>query len=296
MKLLKGVVTPMVTPFLENDDLDYATLGKLTTKLIDAGVHGLFPCGTTGEGHLLSVEERKLAAETVVQESASRVPVYIQAGAMNLRDTIDLCQHALAIGADGVGVVTPSYYQLSQQSISEYYADISKELPDDFPIYLYSIPDNALNDILPETAGDLANKFQNIVGIKYSGDDFVRLVAYTGIRNGNFSVFAGNDRAFAAVLAAGCDGTVSGLSNLFTKLIVSVYTAFRNNEINEAMKNQKKVYENSLCLFNAFFLASLKAGMEIAGTPVGKLRKPLPELTKKQYLNLEEALNKTFLN
>ena len=290
MKLLKGVVTPMVTPFLENEDVDFATLGKLTSKLIDSGVHGLFPCGTTGEGHLLSLEERKRIAEAVVKESASRVPVFIQAGAMSLRDTMELCQHALSIGADGVGVVTPSYYQLSQQAITDYYGAIAKELPDDFPIYLYSIPDNALNDILPDTARALAEKFRNIAGIKYSGDDFVRLVAYTGIRNGDFSVFAGNDRAFAAVLAAGCDGTVSGLSNLFADLIVSVYSAFMNNEIEKAIINQKKVQEKSLCLFDAFFLASLKAGMEISGLPVGILRKPLPELTGKQYLSLKNAL------
>jgi 4-hydroxy-tetrahydrodipicolinate synthase len=129
------------------------------------------------------------------------------------------------------------------------------------------------------------------VGIKYSGDDFVRLVAYTGIKNGKFSVFAGNDRAFCAVLAAGCDGTVSGLSNIFTKLIVSVYSAFKSNEINLAMERQYQVYKNSLCLFNAHFLASLKAGLEITGTPVGKLRKPLPELTGAQYSDLKKAFS-----
>jgi 4-hydroxy-tetrahydrodipicolinate synthase len=292
MKILKGVVTPMVTPFLENGEVDYAALRKLTSRLIDAGVNGLYPCGTTGEGVLLTLEERKRVAETVVQETGGRVAVYIQTGAMNLDDTVDLSRHALSCGADGVGVVTPSFYRISQQAIIDYYSALSDELPADFPIYLYSIPDNALNDILPSTAETLANSCPNIAGIKYSGDDFVQLEAYTEIRNGTFSVLAGNDRAFAAVLAAGCDGTVSGLSNIFTELVVSVYTAFRNNEIDKAIQLQKKVYTSSICLFNGFFLAGLKAGLGLRGMPVGKLRKPLPDLTPQQYDALKEALSR----
>lgn len=291
MKLLKGVVTPMVTPYLENGDIDIETVKALTERLLIFGIHGLFPCGTTGEGHYLSIDERKIIAETVVEASASRVPVYIQTGAMSLRDTIDLSVHAREYGADGVGVVTPSYYELPQSAIKAYYSAVAEALPLDFPIYLYSIPDNALNDILPETASALADKYENIVGIKYSGDDFVQLEAYTEIRNGNFSVLSGNDRAFAAVLSAGCDGTVSGLSNIFGELVVSVYTAYMNSEIDRAVKLQKQVYNSSLCLFDAYFLASLKAGVGLTGLPVGSTRKPLPDLSSDEFLNLEKAFS-----
>ncbi len=292
MKMLHGVVTPMVTPFRKNGDVDGDALKMLTDRLIRAGVQGLYPCGTTGEGHLLSLEERKTVAETVVRHADSRVSVYIQTGAMSLRDTVALSKHALACGADGIGVVTPSYYLLSQQAIYEYYLSLAGELPPDFPIYLYSIPDNALNDILPATAGRIAERCPNVVGIKFSGDDFVQLEAYTRIRSGAFSVLAGNDRTFAAVLAAGCVGTVSGLSNLFPELVVSVYTAWGKNEIPEAIRLQHKVYERSQCLFNGFFLASLKAGLELAGLPAGIPRKPLPELTPEQHEFLKNALNR----
>ena len=291
MKRLSGVVTPTVTPFLDNEDIDVGALRTLTSRLIGQGVGGLFPCGTTGEGHLLSMEERKLVAETVVREAAGRVPVYIQSGAMSLKDSIELSQHAVDCGADGVGVVTPSYYALSRSAIEDYYAAIAGALPKDFPIYLYSIPENALNDITPAAAASLADRCENIIGIKYSGDDFVQLEAYTEIRGGTFSVFSGNDRTFAAVMAAGCDGTVSGLSNIFTELIVSVYAAFKDGDTDLAMQLQKKVYRNSLCLFDAYFLASLKAGIGLTGIEVGKPRKPLPELTREESRHLKKAFS-----
>ena len=287
MKILFGVITPMVTPFLDNEDVDVDTLKRLTSKLIDSGVNGLYPCGTTGEGHLLTNDERKLVAETVIKETDSRVPVYIQTGAMSLRDTVLLSQHAYLCRADGIGVVTPSYYSLSQQSIYDFYVSLSKELPLDFPIYMYSIPENAINDIEAQTANRIADKCPNIVGIKYSGDDFVQLMAYKEIRNGTFSVLAGNDRALVAVMAAGCDGTVSGLSNIFSKSVIAVYKAFLDKEIDLAIDLQQKVYRDSLCLFDEYFLAGLKAGLGFCGLPVGTLRKPLPELTALQYIKLE---------
>jgi len=291
VRKLFGVVTPMITPFKKNEDIDTAALRALTIKLINSGVNGLYPCGTTGEGHLMSNEERKLVAETVVDETNSRVPVYIQSGAMSFRDTLELSKHALECGADGIGVVTPSYYTLSQETIRDFYISLAKELPDDFPIYMYSIPGNALNDILPETAAEIARKCSNVVGIKYSGDDFVQLQAYTGIREGTFSVLAGNDKSLAAVLADGCSGTVSGLSNLFSTNVISVYKAFISKDIDSAIRLQGKVYRDSLCLFNGFFLANLKAAMGISGMPVGKLRKPLPELTDTQFRQLEKSIS-----
>jgi 4-hydroxy-tetrahydrodipicolinate synthase len=289
MKKLYGVVTPMVTPFKENEDVDIDALKKLTDRLISSGVNGLFPCGTTGEGHLMTNEERRQVAESVVDQTSGRVPVYIQSGAMSLRDTIALSIHALNCGADGVGVVTPSYYALPQEAIKQYYVALSKALPDSFPIYMYSIPDNAINDIEPGTAAYIADHCANIVGIKYSGDDFVQLEAYTEIRNGEFSVLAGNDRSFAAVMANGCDGTVSGLSNIFSKTICAIYEAFMKKEIDKAIELQKKVYNDSLCLFSGYFLAGLKAGLALSGMPVGKLRKPLPELSEIEYRDLKDA-------
>lgn len=168
MKKLFGTVVPIITPLTEDDKIDVASLKNLTDHCINNGLQCLYPCGTTGEMMYLTVAERKLVAETVVSHAAKRVPVFVQVGAWNLADTIELAKHAVSIGADGIGVVTPVFYKLSDQGLVDFYKAVSSSVPADFPVYLYSIPQNAINDISPSTAARIAELCPNVVGIKYS--------------------------------------------------------------------------------------------------------------------------------
>ena len=110
MKLMYGVVVPMTTPFGEDGKVDVEALEQETDFLVDKGVDCLYPCGTTGEMLLMSVEERKLVAETVMRRAANRMIVYVHCGAMTTEDTLDLAAHAKSIGADGIGVITPAFF------------------------------------------------------------------------------------------------------------------------------------------------------------------------------------------
>ena len=131
MKRMYGVVIPMVTPLTEDDHVDVLSLQRLTDFLIDKGVDCLYPCGTTGEMAYLTDDERILVVETVVRQAAGRVPVFAQVGAANTSSTIRLAQHAAACGADGVGVVTPWYFQLSDDALLSYYKEVSDSVPAD---------------------------------------------------------------------------------------------------------------------------------------------------------------------
>ena len=121
MKKLYGVITAMTTPFDEAGQVDVKALAAQTEFLIGKGVDCLYPCGTTGEMYLMSAEQRELVAETVVKTAAGRVTVFIHCGAMTQDETIRLMQHAEKIGADGVGVVTPSYFTVDEKSMIAYY-------------------------------------------------------------------------------------------------------------------------------------------------------------------------------
>ena len=154
MQKLFGTVVPIITPLTEDDKIDVQSLKNLVDHCINNGLQCLYPCGTTGEMMYLTVEERKLVTETVVKHTNKRVPVFAQVGAWNLADTIELARHAVEVGADGIGVVTPVFYKLSDQGLVDFYEAVAKSVPADFPVYLYSIPQNAVNDINPATAAE----------------------------------------------------------------------------------------------------------------------------------------------
>ena len=191
MKKLYGVTVPLVTPFDEAGRLDEASLEKLTEYLIQKGIQCLYPAGTTGEMMYLTVEERKRVAETVVRKTAGRAVVYVHTGAWNLEDTIVLSRHAAQIGADGIGVVTPAFFKLTEKELFHYYKAVSDSVPEDFPIYLYGIPQCAVNDLTPELAGRIAEACPNVVGIKYSYNDMSRIQKFMTLRGGEFSVLCG---------------------------------------------------------------------------------------------------------
>ena len=182
MRLLYGVTVPLVTPLTKERTLDISSLEHLTDFLIEKGIHCLYPGGTTGEMMLMGMEDRKVLAETVVRQTAGRAVVYIQAGAVNQADTITLAKHAVDIGADGIGVVTPVFYKLSDRELVSYYQSVCRSVPSDFPVYLYAIPQCAVNDITPALAEELAETCPNIAGIKYSYPNMSRIQEFMTIR------------------------------------------------------------------------------------------------------------------
>ena len=162
MKKLFGVTTSMTTPFDERDRVDVAALEAMTDFSIAKGTDCLYPCGTTGEMHLMSCEERELVAETVVRRAAGRVTVFIHTGAMTTEDTIRLAKHAHAIGADGIGVVTPSYFNVHDRAMVQFFVDVAQSVPADFPVYMYGIPQCAANDLSVAVAAEVARQAPNI--------------------------------------------------------------------------------------------------------------------------------------
>ena len=283
MKKLFGAVIPMITPLTEKDEIDVESLKKLTDHCIDNGMHCLYPCGTTGEMMYLSVEERKLTAETVVKHAAGRVPVFVHVGAWNLRDTIELARHAAEIGADGIGVVTPSFYKISDQGLIDYYIAVAKSVPDDFSVYLYGIPQNAVNDLSANVCEKVAAECPNVVGAKYSFPDMTRLQQLMTVRNGDFSVLVGPDHLFEAVVAVGGDGVVSGNAMCIPEHYAAVWNALQANDYKLATKLQRRtnILNATMCEINniAAYKVILKDEGVIATT---KVRRPMENLTEEQ--------------
>lgn len=293
MQKLYGVVVPIVTPLTKEDTVDVESIKKLVDHCINNGVEGLYPCGTTGEMMYLSLEERKLIAETVVAHTNKRIPVFVHIGAWNLKDTIELAQHAVTIGADGIGVVTPTFFKLSDRGLIDFFRAVAESVPANFPVYLYGIPQNAVNDISPAVAEAVAQACPNVVGIKYSFGDFTRMQQFMLVRNQTFSVLAGPDHMFAPFCSAGGDGVVSGNSMCIPEHYDQLWSAIQagDNALATKLQRRTNVLNTTLCAINniAAYKVILKNEGIISTT---KMRRPMENLTPEQEADLLTSMEK----
>lgn len=290
MKKMYGVITAMTTPLTDEGKVDTKAIEAHVEFLIEKGVNCVYPCGTTGEMMNLSLEERELVAETVVKAVRGRVIVYIHVGAQTTEQTIRLARHAEKIGADGIGVVTPPFFGLKDKAIVQYYKDVAGSVSPDFPVYVYVIPQCAANDITAPVMARIADACPNVIGVKYSWADCIRLKDYLNIRDGNFSCLFGPDRLFLPALAMGCDGTVSGVSGPMPEHFVNVYKAWKEGDIETARKEQKIANEICEILQSGADMGIFKAVLDFRGLTGGHMRKPLLDLDEQERAELKARI------
>ncbi len=240
MKRMSAVTSAMVTPFDRQGGIDWGCLKEHIDFLISSGVNGIYPAGTGGEPISMTCDERKRLTEKVVEFVDGRVDVFVHVGTLKAAETIDLALHAKSAGADGVGAVTPYFYQLSQQELFDYYAELSRGIPEDFPIYLYNLPTFTRNDLLPQTVRRLA-ELPNIVGIKNTMADAVRLCELIRTLPEDFDVIVGDDTVILAGLALGAKGIISSPSNIAPEFYVSLCKCFAAEDLAGARKAQQMI-------------------------------------------------------
>ena len=293
MKKLYGTAVPIVTPFDDEGNVDVPSLESLTEYIVGSGLQCLYPCGTTGEMCLLTQEERKLVVETVVKKTAGRIPVFAQVGAMTLKDTVELARHAVEAGCDGVGVVTPIYFKLSDRGLIDYYTAVARSLPEDFPMYLYGIPQNAVNDISVQVAEEVAKACKNVVGIKYSYPNMTRLQKFMLVNDEQFSVLVGPDHLFQAVTAVGGDGVVSGNAMIIPEHYVKLWEALRKGDQMLALRLQRRtnVLNGILCEKNN--ISAYKVLLREMGIiRTANMRAPMEEMTPEEEQKLLDDMNR----
>jgi 4-hydroxy-tetrahydrodipicolinate synthase len=271
---LEGIFTPTLVPVDGRGEINEAELRRFLAWLIEKGVHGLYPNGSTGEFTRFTVEERRRIVQITCEVAAGRVPVLAGAAEANARETIRACETYSAYGARAVAIVSPIYYRLSPESVYAYFKEIAENSPID--VTLYNIPLFA-SPINLATIRRLA-ELPRIVGIKDSSGDvafMLRMVSAIRPNRPDFTFLTGWDVVLVPMMLAGADGGTNASSNVVPELMRSLYEMAKQGRHVEAMGLQTRVQEVFDLMLDHFeFPDGFRAGAELRGFNMGRGRTP----------------------
>ncbi len=287
---LAGIFTPNITPLNSQGELDEPTLRGYVDWLIEHGVHGLYPNGSTGEFVRFTPEERRRVIEIVVDQTRGRVPILAGAAEANIDETVRACDTYGALGVRAVAIVAPFYYRLAPDGVFAYFQEIANRVSVD--VTLYNIPMFA-SPIDVATVKRLAIECPRIVGIKDSSGDLphmMRMIAEVRPIRKDFFFMTGWDAALVPMLLVGCDGGTNATSGVVPELTRAIYEAAKAGQWERAMQLQYRL----LPLFDAMLATSefpegFRRGAKIRGWDLGQSRQPL---TPQQWNAAEQAQKK----
>jgi 4-hydroxy-tetrahydrodipicolinate synthase len=290
---ITGILVPHMVPLDTRGRINEDELARYVTWLVDRGVHGLYPNGSTGEFLRFTVEERKRIVQVVCAAAGGRVPVVAGAAEANVSETIRACEHCLEAGARAVAVVSPFYYRLSPDAVYAYFREIGRHSPID--VTLYNIPMLASPIDVP-TVKRLAEEFPRIIGIKDSSGDvshMIRLIAAVRPIRPDFAFLTGWDPALVPMLAVGCDGGTHATSGVAPELTRRIYDTVRAGDIDVAMTMQRQLTELFDPLIQApDFPEGFRIGVEARGFTMGASRQPATEAQTADRRKLAERVSK----
>lgn len=273
---MEGIYTPNITPIDAKGRVDEDKLCAYTDWLIQRGVHGLYPNGSTGEFTRFTAPERRRIIEVLMAHVGTRVPILAGAAEANVRETIDACETYGALGVRAVAIVAPFYYKLGPEAVYQYFKEIADHVSVD--VTLYNIPLFA-SPIDVATVRRLALDCPRVVGIKDSSGDIphmMRMIAAVRPQRPEFSFLTGWDAALAPMLMIGCNGGTNATSGVVPELTRALYDAAQRGQWDRAMQLQYRL----LPLFDAMiqqpeFPEGFRRGALSRGWDLGQSRQPL---------------------
>lgn len=283
MKQITGVIAAMITPFDEHENVDVARTQALVDFLLERGINGLYLTGSTGEGFLMTAEERKLMVETVVERVAGRVPVIVHVGDIGTRKSIELAQHAYKAGADAISSVPPFYWHFSENDIYQYYKDISESTP--LPMVIYNVPLAGLMgaDLLLRLA-----ELPNVKGLKFTGKDHDQMSMLKAQLGPDFMVYSGCDEMAFSGLSVGADGIIGSFYNVMPETFQLIYNYAKEGNMAAGTRLQHVATEIILEAIKFEMMPLLHDMVTWQGTDAGYSRKPFSPCTPEQIETFKE--------
>jgi 4-hydroxy-tetrahydrodipicolinate synthase len=274
--MFTGVLPAVVTPF-KNGEVDEESLRQLIEFQIENGVHGLVPCGTTGESATLSHEEHNRVVEIAVDQVKGRVPVVAGTGSNNTVEAIRLTAHAKKSGADGVLMISPYYNKPTQEGLYQHYKKVAESV--DIPIVVYNIPGRTAVNIEPSTFVRLA-EIDNIVGVKEASGSMKQITEIIRLCGDKLTVVSGEDFLTYPLMSVGGKGVICVVANIVPRDMADLCNLLLAGDF----KKGREIYYRLLPLCHAMFYetnpAPVKAALEMMGKiSSGEVRLPLASMS-----------------
>lgn len=286
---LRGILSALATPFTpDGSKIDEAGLRELVDGTVEAGVHGLIPCGSTGEFPVLTREERMRVAEIVVDQARGRVPVVPHTGSCSTAEAIVLSQHAESIGADAVMVVQPYYEPTSLEELFGYFKDVSDAIH--IPMMVYNNPVGTGMNPPTEFMIRLVREIENVRYLKDSSGNLSQLSELLYRYGDEVTIFNGWDTIAFSVLAMGSKGAVWGAGNVMPRQCARLFDLIDAGRLNEGRDLWARMWPVNQFLVTEGYTASVKAGANLIGFHVGSPRAPYRPLAPERVEELRRLL------
>lgn len=289
MNGFQGVYPAILTAFDADGGFDPVHFEELIDRLYSRGVQGLYVCGFSGEGLMMSPEERERVAEVAVAASRRRGHAIVHVGCGNTADTVRLARHAAKIGASGVGALAPYTGQYGEEALVEHFTAVL-EAARPLPAMIYYTPSVAPSLSTYAVLDRLLN-IPGIAGVKFTGTDASEMTCAIFERSGTQTVLSGVDEMFLASLLMGAQGAISSFANLVPAWFVEIYTLAQEGRWQEAREVQSRMIRVIRIVERYPFLSALKTILRWQGMDCGEPRRPHRRLTAEQQREICAAVS-----
>lgn len=288
MAIFKGAGVAIVTPFLPDGAVDYASFAEQIEYQIENGTDAIIVCGTTGEASCLTHEEHLDVIKYCVEKVNHRIPVIAGTGSNCTETAIYLSQEAEKIGVDGILVVTPYYNKATQKGLIAHFSAIANSVK--VPMILYNVPSRTGCNIAPETAVTLCKTVENIVGIKEASGKIDQVAKLMSLADGAVDLYSGCDDQIVPVLSLGGIGVISVLSNVAPRQTHDIVAKYLEGDVVTSAKMQLKAIPLCDALFCEVNPIPVKKAINLQGRKAGIMRSPLTEMEPENAKKLEQVM------
>jgi len=240
MSKFKGIIPPLVTPFVKNTKkVNTPVVKEHVEFMIKRGIHGVYVGGSTGEGLLMEASERNKLLEAVVEQVNGRIAVIAHVGAIDTMTAIGLAKAAQKIGADAVAAVEPFYHKYDDEALTGYFCDIANSVKD-MKFFIYNNPITTGHNVKPKLACKMAKKIHDLAGIKDSSEQIMQISDYVNyLPEYNFMV--GNTGMIIPAFSIGVDAAISGMANCLPELLVDLWKVYLEGDNKKTAAKQHLV-------------------------------------------------------